>query len=152
MSRTFKQRIVTGLISLIVKSASAGQMEFGTMEELLAAASGTTTRTTNNLLPANSLILAVTGRVQTALSGGSVSGWSLGDPTSANRFTANNTTLTTSGNGVGILQWGGGVTTDALGPHQASAAQVMVTFAGGGPTAGAIRITSYFLKFTPPAS
>lgn len=152
MSRSFKQRIVTSLISSVVKSASLGSMTFGTSEELLSAASGTSTRTTNNLLPANSIILAVTGRVTTTLSGGSVSGWKLGDPDCPGRFTANDTTLTANETKVGIVHWGADLTGSTQGPMQASAATVMATFAGGGPTAGAIRITSFYVTFAAATS
>lgn len=152
MSRTFKQRIVTGLISSIVKSASGGTMTFGTSEELLSAASGTTTRTTNTILPANSIILAVTGYVQTALSGGSVSGFALGDVACPLRFAANNTTLTAGSTSIGITHWGADLTGSTQGPLQSTAAVALATFAGGGPTAGAIRITSYWLKFAAATS
>ncbi len=152
MSRSFKQRIVTALISSIVKSASGGTMTFGTMEELLSAASATSTQTTNSLLPANSLILAVTGRVTTTLSGGSVSGWKLGDTACPGRFTANDTTLTANETKVGIVHWGADLTGSTQGPNQASASTVLATFAGGGPTAGAIRITSYYITFAAATS
>lgn len=59
---------------------------FATSELVTLSLSGATTDTTGNLLPANSIILAVNGTVNTTITGSS--DWKLGDATTAGRFSA----------------------------------------------------------------
>lgn len=149
MSRTFKQRIVTGLISIIVKAASLGTMTIGCNEETITLSTvGTTTDTTATFLPANSIILGVSGTVLTTITA-SGTGWKLGDATTTGRFSANNTTLTAGTATTELVHFAGVITTTAAGPTQAAAAACRITIAGGNPGAGVIRVTCWFLKFTP---
>lgn len=110
-------------------------------EELLTLATGsTTTDTVGNLLPANSIILAVGGIVKTTITA-ACTGWSLGDPTTASRFTANDTTLTANEaktNSGAFLNTA--IASATTGMYQSAAAKVRVTCAGGNPGAGAVRI------------
>jgi hypothetical protein len=107
---------------------------------------GTTTDSSTNLLPANSLIDAVVGTVTTTITS-ACTGWALGDSGSGTRFAASNTTLTAGTKSVGLVQW-----TGTVAPTQASAAKVRITCAGGNPGAGAVRVTVYGRTFVAPAN
>lgn len=138
------------LTSVIQKSANAAQWIQGQASELLTlSTSGTTTDTSANLLPANSIIEAVVARVTTTIT--TATDWKLGDPTTAGRFTAANATMTAGTTDVGLLHWSGAVTTLAAGPSQSAAAKVRVTTTGT-PGAGAIRITVFYRQFVAPTS
>lgn len=151
MSRTFKQRIVTGLISMVVKSLSLGTMTFGTNEELITlSTSGLTTDTSATFLPANSLILTVTGTVTTTIT--TASGWKMGTSSVTGRFTANNTTLTAGTTDVGLVHWQADTTAANAGPSQPSAGAMRITAATSNPGAGVVRATCFYLKFAAPTS
>lgn len=131
----------------IVKGGNGGYWQSGSLTELVTLATGaTTTDSFQNLLPANSVIRAVTGRVTTTITA-ACTGWKLGDATTAGRFTANDTTLTANETKVGLLQ---ADQTGAGGPIQAAAAKVRITCAGGNPGAGVVRVTSFFDQFVGP--
>ena len=83
--------------------------------------------------------------------GVNVTSWTLADTATAARFAAANTTLTTSGNSIGIKQWLGGVATDAAGPTQAAAAKVRIT-TDQIVQAGAARITVFYRQFVAPTA
>jgi hypothetical protein len=135
---------------LTVLGSNGEQWVNGQASELLTlSTSGTTTDTSANLLPANSIIESVVARVTTTIT--TATDWKLGDPTSDTRFAATNATMTAGATSIGILQWGGAVATDALGPHQPAAAKVRVTTTGT-PGAGAIRITVFYRQFVAPTS
>src|SRR6185312_11955340 len=120
---------------------------FVNSELLTLSTGGTTTDTSGNLLPANSIILLVTGRVTTTISGGTCSGWQLGDATTAGRFTASDTTLTANEtmpkSANPPVQLGTGVASATTGLYQPAAAKVRVTCATGAPGAGAVRISVF---------
>lgn len=103
------------------------------------------TDTTGNLLPVNSIIMAVTGTVQTTIT--SSTGWQLGDASTAGRFSANDTTLTAAESvpktSFPPVQIGTGVANATTGVYQAAAAKVRITLAGGNPGAGKVRVTVY---------
>lgn len=124
-------------------------------ENLTLSTGGTTTDTTANLLPANSIILSVTGRVTTTITAG-CTGWQLGDPTTAGRFTASDTTLTSGEtvpkSTIPPVHVGTGIASATTGMFQASAAKVRVTCATAAPGAGAVRITVFGYTIVPPAS
>lgn len=128
---------------------NAGYVEWGSVSEnLTLSTSGTTTDTAANLLPADSYIESVTGRVTTTVA--TATSWQLGDPTTAGRFTAAQSggQLTAGATVVGLVQCD---VTGAGGPRQTAAAKVRVTTVGT-PSAGAIRITSYYRTFVAPTS
>ena len=118
-------------------------------ELLTLSTGGTTTDTTANLLPAGAIIEAVVARVTTTIT--TATSWQLGDPTTAGRFTAANSTMVAGTTDIGILHWSGAVSTLAAGPSQAAAAKVRVTTVGT-PGAGAIRITVFYRTFSAPTS
>jgi hypothetical protein len=122
-------------------------------EEITLATGATTTDSSADLLPANSLILGVVARVTTTITA-DATGWELGDGTTAARFSSNNTNLTANdaSKTYGLNHWQGGVSTDATGPVQVAAAKLRVTCAGGNPGAGKVRVTVYYLPFVAPTT
>lgn len=118
-------------------------------ESLTLSTSGTTTDTTANLLPANSLILGVTARVTTTIT--TATDWSLGDATIATRFASANAVMTAGSTSVGLNHLKGGVALDTTGPVQVAAAKLRVTTTLT-PGAGVIRLTVFYMQFTAPAA
>lgn len=119
-------------------------------EQLTLGTGALFTDTVGNLLPANSLILAVMGRVTTTIT--TSANWALGDANTATRFSAADTTLTAGESVIGINQWSGAVTTLNNGPSQAAAAKVRVTLGTSNPGAGALSIAVIYAQFTGLAS
>jgi hypothetical protein len=134
-----------------ITANGAAFVPFVNSELLTLSTGGTTTDTTANLLPANSIILGVVGRVTTTITTG-CTGWQMGDPTTAGRFTASNVTLAAGTTDVGKVQLTTGVASATTGLFQTSAAKVRVTCATAAPGAGAVRITVFGYTLTPPAS
>lgn len=133
---------------LVQLSHQNGATEYiGQATELLTlSTAGTTTDTTANLLPANSIIDAVVARVTATIT--TATSWQLGDPTTPGRFTAANSTMTAGTTDVGTLQQDG---TGATGVRQTAAAKVRVTTVGT-PSAGSVRITVFYRQFVAPSS
>lgn len=129
---------------------NGGFWETGVNTELLTLSTGgTTTDTSANLLPAGAVIEAVCCRVTTTIT--TATNWSVGDPTTAARFSAANATLVSGTTSIGLDHWSGAVTTLAAGPSQAAAAKVRITTTGT-PGAGVIRIVVYYRRFVAPTS
>ncbi len=121
--------------------------------ETLTFAGSATVDSVANLLPANALILGVAHRVETTLSGGGVTGYSIGDSRVSDRFVQNSTSIAAgNGDGNGLRQWDGQVTTSSAGPWQKTAAKVRLTAIGGTPTAGAVEIIIAYLQIGAPTS
>ena len=140
-------------------NSQTGGAAFGfflTEEEITLATTGPTTDSSTYLLPANSIILCVTGVITEAIAG-SVTNWQLGDSGAAGRFSAVDTTKSI-GEAVPKtsfppVQIGTGVASGTAGVYQAAAAKVRVTTTGGGnPTAGKIRVVVFGLQITNPSS
>lgn len=130
-----------------VYAGNGAYIEYGTASELLTLSTGgTTTDTTANLLPANSIIDAVDARVTTTIT--TATDWKLGDATIAGRFSAANATMTSGTTQVGTVQ---ADQTGTSGPRQVAAAKVRVTTTGT-PGAGVIRITVHYHALVPPTS
>lgn len=128
---------------------NAGLVEWGSISEnLTLSTGGTTTNTAANLLPANSYIEYVTARVTTTVA--TATSWQLGDATIAGRFTAaqSGAQLTSGATVVGMVHVD---LTGTSGPRQTAASTLRVTTVGT-PSAGAIRITSYYRTYTPATS
>lgn len=134
-----------------MKSPSNAFWKIGRSEEVVTIAAANND-STSSLLPANSIIEAVTARILTTISGTGVTTWHLADPTTANRFTANNNTLIATTMDVGLLHKNPDGATPAAGPVQASPAKVRVAVGGSGAWAGSVRVTVFFSTFTGPAS
>ncbi len=130
-----------------VIGANGSFRESATATELITLSTGgTTTNSSTNLLPANSMIRGVGCRITTTITG--ATNWSVGDPTTAARFCASNSTLTagtTSVCQVHVDQTG------AAGPRQTSAATLRITTTGT-PSAGAIRCTVFADTLSAPSS
>lgn len=122
----------------------------GVISELMTLSTvGTTTDSAANLLTADSIIEAVTCRVTTTIT--TATNWSVGDATTAARFSSANSTLTAGTTSVGLNHQQGSVATDAAGPVQVTAAKLRITTTGT-PGAGAIRCTVFYTQFTAPTS
>lgn len=140
---------ITNAGSLSLQQAEGALCEVKTFRESLTT-NATPKDTSATLLPANAIILDVTVRVTTALSG-TLTTFSVGDPTTATRFLQNvSKALNTTA--VGIDHWSGAVTTLGTGPSQAATAKVRITATSGTLTAGVVEIIVHAIVFTPPSS
>ena len=144
---------ITNANNFTMQDANAALWTQGQIsEEITLSLSGTTTDSSTNLLPAGAIILAVTAYVTQTISGGSTpTTWEAGDATTAARFISTGTALTAGSNVVGLNQMKGGVSTDATGPTQATAAHLRVTL-DQIPGQGKIRFTVFYSQFQPPTS
>lgn len=140
--------------AMITRAPNGAKLFFGSnSEDLTLSTGGATTDTANKLIPAGAWILQVLGTVSTAISGGTCTGWQLGDPTTAGRFTASDTTLTAGETQIGMVHMSTGIasaTTGMIQPVATGAAKVRVTCATGAPGAGKIRITVFYTQPVPP--
>lgn len=138
----------------IGQTRNGAQSLFGTLsEEKTLSTSGATSDTTIQL-PANSIILGVTARITTTISGVDSTTLQVGDSTTAARFGSTGT-LTAGTTIAGLSHMQGGITTDATGPVQVIAAAVRLTLTGGAdntPSAGAVRVTIHYIQLVPPTS
>ncbi len=140
---------VSALTSTLAATNGAADTRSYSTELITLSTSGTTTTSSGNLLPANSLIKAVVCRVTTTIT--TATAWQVGDGTTAARFSASNSTMTAGTTVVGLAHMAGNVTTTAAGPTQAAAAPLVITTTGT-PGAGAIRCTVFYEQFTAPTS
>lgn len=128
-----------------VPDGFGGYVEFGCNSELITlSTSGVTTDSVANLLPANSLIQAVTGLVTTSIT--TATDWSLGIAGTAARFAAANSTMTAGATSVGLAHWAGTVAI-----AQVAAAKVRITTTLT-PAAGVIRVSVYYRTYVPSVS
>lgn len=118
----------------------------------LATGATTTAVGSSTFIPANSVILGVTGRVTTTITS-ACTGWEIGDTTTAARFTVNNTGLTagTKATNTGAFINTGIATGATTGIWQGTAEALQITCAGGNPGAGAVRVTAFGFTITPAA-
>jgi len=124
---------------------------FSISEEITLDTGAAFTDSTADLLPGASLILAVTGYITVAITGGGVTQWELGDPTTQGRFHDILATLTIGASYVGLKHLRGSITTDAAGPTQATADKVRITL-DGTPSGGKVRVTTFYIPFTSATS
>lgn len=130
-----------------ITETNGGSVVEGWASELLTLSTGgATTDTSANLLPANSVILSVTGYVQTTIT--TATDWKLGDATIAGRFAGANATMTAGATSVGLVHVD---QTGTSGPKQTAAAKVRVTTTGT-PGAGKIRIVVFYRTFVASTS
>ena len=104
-----------------------------------AVAAGSTSATTL-FIPDKAIVLGVTARVTTAITG--ASSWSLGVTGSTDRYG--------SGIGVGLNAFAHGVTGSPLSYYGGSS--LLLTAAGGDFIGGAVRIVAHFFELSPPRS
>lgn len=139
--------IANGVPVTVSTVANSSKWSFGYATELITlSTTGTTTDSSANLLPANSIIEAVTARVTTDVA--TATGWSIGDGSTAARFLASQTgaQLTAGATAVGLAHWAG-----TIAAVQASAEKLRITTTGT-PSAGVIRVTVYYRTFVAPTS
>lgn len=135
------------------KNGGTAQIQSAT-EQLTLSTAGATTDTTANLLPANSIIIAVTWRITTTIAGVNSTAMQVGDASTATRFDST-ATFTSGTTGIGTSVFKGSITTDATGPTQTAAAKVRITMSGGAdntPSGGVVRITVYYITLVPNTS
>jgi len=121
---------------------NGSRMNYHTGEETLSALSGATA-TTSGLVPAGSVLMAVTAYVTTLITG--ATSFEVGDGTDVNRFggtiaVAAGTKVTTTDATADPTGWASG------------AQEVTLTANGSNFTAGAVRVIAYYKTFTAPTS
>lgn len=134
-------RIFYGNIDIYGNSSNGQKLSFKTVETELTDLSGASV-TATNLIPAGSVVLGVTTRVTTAITG--ATGYDVGD-SDQDRWGANiGISLdTTSDN----TDW-----TDGLLLCYPVTTSVVLTAIGGNFTAGSVRISIYYIEITAPTS
>lgn len=137
-------------ISALYGSHGESWVEGSTTEEITLSNAATTTDSVADLLPVNSIILAVVARVTVTITA-LATVWKIGDPTTANRFTSNDATLTAGETQVGLNHWHGGVASDAAGPTQQVADKIRIT-TDAIPGAGKVRVTVFYRQYIAPTS
>jgi hypothetical protein len=122
----------------------------GVATELVTIAAAATTDTSANLLPANSIIDAVTVRVTTLIP--TAATFTVGDATQAARF-ATGVAVAAGTTAVGLLQNDPTVATGNLGPVQTSAAKIRITpNSSPADATGRVRVTVFYRQFVAPTS
>ena len=118
--------------------ANGQSTQLGQATQLLSALSGATV-TATNLIPANCILLGVTARVTTAITGATT--FDIGDGTTANRF----------GDDIAIAA--GTTAQNCIAPALiAAATNVVLTANGSNFTAGAVRVTAHYMTLVAPTS
>lgn len=143
---------VTALANVLQQTANGGQWVRGQIsEEITLNTSGTTTDSTADLLPANSIIEAVVARVTVSIT--VATDWKLGDSAQAARFTAaqSGAQLNAGATVVGLNHADPTVASANLGPVQSAAAKLRISTTGN-PSAGKIRVTVWYRQFIAPTS
>lgn len=135
------------------KNNGGGQVFFQYDTGPITLATGATTTTysqgvfggapSTGFFPSGAYILGVSGRVTTTITG-SCTGWGIGDGTTALRWTANNTGLTsgTVATNTGAA-WTTAIASTTTGYSMAADKSLVITCAGGNPSAGAIKVRSW---------
>jgi hypothetical protein len=137
----------TGGIDLDVPGAAAtkGQSFITTSSSQTLTADGSPSKTTSGLIPDGAILLAVTTRISTTLSGGGVTGYNVGDGTDADMYGVEASTA--AGGTTDNSDW----TADGSGVKLA-AGEVTITWTGGSATAGVVRVTAHYMTVGAPTS
>ena len=145
-----KQEVSNNAQAQRLSAGYGGYLETGTLSEEITLATGaTTTDSSANLLPANSLILGISTRVTTAIT--TCANFSVGDATTAARFISGSTGVALNSTAVGTIQMQGNISTAATGPTQTSAAKIRIT-CNVNPGAGKVRVQVFYLALSPPTT
>jgi len=132
----------TGVLSKLGSSGSSCAIETATTS--LTTNGGAGTQTATNLIPANSLVLAVVARVTTEVTGAGLTTFSIGDGSDSDRW------------GTGIALAAGTTsktnTTAAGAAFYASATSVVLTAAAGQFDAGVVRLVVFYVSQVAPTS
>jgi len=135
--------------SAIVTGANGGKWTAGIASEALTLDTGNpSTDTTANLLPANSIIDAVTYRITTTITT-SVS-FTIGDASTVDRFCTTQSVMTAGTTGLCFRQHHALFSGDTASTQDA-AAKIRVIL-NANPGAGVIRLQVHYRTFTPPTS
>lgn len=127
-----------------------GYWERGYITELITlSTSGRTTDSSANLLPADSIIEAVTARVTTAIT--TATQWRLGDATNSDRFCDYQSGVSAGSTVVGLNHLDEATASPSVGVVNTTAAKLRIT-TNANPGAGAIRVVVYYRKFVAPTS
>jgi hypothetical protein len=138
-----------GCVRRIGDGNGASALECSITESLTLSTGAATTDTAANLLPVDAIIDSVVTRVTTTIT--TAVSFSVGDPTTAARFSASAGGMSAGSTRVGLDHMSGAVTTLAAGPTQAAAAKVRIT-CNANPGAGVVRITVFYRQFVAPTS
>jgi hypothetical protein len=118
--------------------ANGQSTQLGQATTLLTGLTGATV-TATNLIPANCILLGVTARVTTAITGATT--FDIGDGTTANRF----------GDDIAVAL--NTTSNNCIAPALiAAATNVVLTANGSNFTAGAVRVTAHFMTLVAPTS
>ena len=135
-AHTTQARIYGG--TFLSTGANGQSTQLGQSTTLLSALSGATV-TATNLIPANCILLGVTARVTTAITGATT--FDIGDGTTADRF----------GNDIAIAL--NTTANNCIAPALVTAAtNVVLTANGSNFTGGAVRLTAHFITLVAPTS
>ncbi len=142
---------VDTILSGLATTTNGAKLEIKKISELMTVAAAATSTSVAQLLPANALILGVVGRVTVAIP--TATSFTVGDGTTAAKF------------GTGIAVSAGTTfksgfahfnpaNTNAAGPVQGSAANIVLTMTGGTPATatGRVRVTVFYVAETAPTS
>lgn len=135
-----------------VQDGFGGYLEYGVNTELVTIAAAPTTDTTSNILPLDSVILAVTIRVITTVP--TAATLSIGDATTTLRFASVTTAAGSVTTGVANgNQCNFTANSNAASCVQAAAAKIRITpNAQPADATGTIRIVVYYRKYVAPAN
>jgi hypothetical protein len=126
------------MAAVLAAGPNGSQAKLGVAEQLVAGLSGASV-TASTQIPAGGLVLAVSSRVVTAITG--ATSFSIG-------YTGNTSAF---GSGLGVSA--GSTNEGLIGPNPFySATNIILTAAGGNFTAGAVRLAVMYLLFAPPTS
>lgn len=135
-SATTQSRLYGG--TFLSTGANGQSTQLGQSTTLLSGLTGATV-TATNLIPANCILLGVTARVTTAITGATT--FDIGDGVTADRF----------GNDVAIAL--NTTSQNAIAPALFAAANnVVLTANGSNFTGGAVRLTAHFMTLVAPTS
>lgn len=128
-----------------------GYWERGCNTELIAletdGSGGLATESSADLLPANSIIEAVTARITTTIVGGI--DWAIGDASVGTRFADATSVLTAGIMVVGLNHVDQTDSSPVVGARQTSAGKVVITTSAT-PSSGVIRVSVYYSRFVSP--
>lgn len=147
MASTTGPWLVYGGVGDGLETSNGARITRGTLsQEITLSTAGTTTDSTGNMLPDNSVIEAVVWRVTQAIT--TAANFSIGDPTTSARFVSASTGISLGSTGVGLAHVD---QTGAAGPRQTAGNNLRIT-CNATPGAGKIRVTVFYRTFRAPQS
>jgi hypothetical protein len=136
-TKTYQRSLLSyaGMVSQVGSKGATTTTGSGAESTVTCSGGGSATLTAASLVPDGAMLLGITTRITTALTGST--GFSVGDGSDADLFgvQAAATQGATTGNADATAQWGN---------PQLSAMSITLSFAGGSCTAGAIVINAHY--------